>query len=276
MLKQGQGRFYLYTQVGEEETKRLKAAKTVKEEKDSLIYIFELKSVGPKIFELLLDFHYINYQFTKEQGFTNEKVSTFLAICNYTQFNCLENKSGPKEAMNLFTELMTRHSSQKPPMSIALFTLNDQQASQKFFLNSFYRHFPLYEYAFKPRVELTLQTHKYAIFNKVPSLDMNGVQEIDPQLDPRLAKFILREEDVVDVEPDSGALKVDAIGALSRRGSRICHNNETDITPSHIDEDALEPQFKLTITNKLEGATLGLERKLQPDFDKLFKKTKKK
>ena len=64
-----------------------------------LAEIFELSSItnvtpneSPNKVELLkLDFHYMNYVFCKKHQYSNEKVSTMLAILNHV-FNCMLEK----------------------------------------------------------------------------------------------------------------------------------------------------------------------------------------
>ena len=46
---------------------------------------------------LLLDFHYINYEFCKENHFSNEKTSTFLALMSHLFHYMLERQLLPEE-----------------------------------------------------------------------------------------------------------------------------------------------------------------------------------
>lgn len=78
--------FYLYTLLGQNETKRLKKAQTNRLERQVLAEIFDLPASlisseeNHKVEELRLDFHYNNYTFCKENQFSNEKTSTLLAL----------------------------------------------------------------------------------------------------------------------------------------------------------------------------------------------------
>ena len=62
--------FFLYTKLNENETKNLRKATTNKEERKVLATIFNLQTASQnqanKMDFLLLDFHYINYEFCKE------------------------------------------------------------------------------------------------------------------------------------------------------------------------------------------------------------------
>jgi len=87
----------LYTKLGQNETKNLKKAATNRDERRVLALIFELKSLinqesdsVDKVEVLKLDFHYINYNFCKENYFSNEKTSTLLSMLDTVLNRMLE------------------------------------------------------------------------------------------------------------------------------------------------------------------------------------------
>jgi hypothetical protein len=49
------------------------------------------------------------------------------------------------------------HSKQRPPYSILIFSQEEIKNIQKFSVETLFRHYSLYEFAFKPRVELILR-----------------------------------------------------------------------------------------------------------------------
>ena len=74
----------------------------------------------------------------------------------------------------MLRQYLADHSIQRPPFSIAIFTQREVQLIQEFALETFLRHFSLYEFAFNPRVELILRTDPVMCnqFNaKLASLD---------------------------------------------------------------------------------------------------------
>ena len=94
-----------------------------------LSHIFELKTVAKapneqvnKVDLLLLDFHYINYEFTKENHFSNEKTSTFLAIMDHVFHTMLEKHLQPEDGLSILKRLLDDHSLQRPPFSMFIFT----------------------------------------------------------------------------------------------------------------------------------------------------------
>lgn len=82
--------------MGQNETKNLKKAVTNRDERKVLATIFGLKTLigdfdSPDPVETLrLDFHYINYNFCKENYFSNEKTSTLIALFDAVLTRVLE------------------------------------------------------------------------------------------------------------------------------------------------------------------------------------------
>lgn len=155
--------FFLYTRLNQNETKNLKKSKTNIEERRALATIFKLNSLleggQPSQIELLkLDFAYMNYDFCKQHAFSNEQTSTCLAILDHVFNEMLNSSLKPEQGLKLLRTILSDHTCQRPPFSIFIFTETEVQAIVDFSLTSFLRHFYLYEYAFKPRVELVLRT----------------------------------------------------------------------------------------------------------------------
>ena len=82
--------FFLYTTLNQNQTKDLRKAETNREERKVLATIFNLNTIrrSPtqeinRVDELVLDFHAINYDFCMRNQYSNEKVSTLLAIMDF-------------------------------------------------------------------------------------------------------------------------------------------------------------------------------------------------
>lgn len=56
---------------------------------------------------------------------------------------------------------LERHSLQRPPFSILIFDEQDIAKITDFTLKTFFRHFTLYEFSFKPRRELILRSEPF-------------------------------------------------------------------------------------------------------------------
>lgn len=136
-----------------------------------------LEGGKPSQTELLkLDFEYINYDFCKQNQFSNEQTSTCLAILDHIFTQMLDCQLKPEHGLKMLREILSDHTSQRPPFSIYIFSQAEVQAIVDFSLGSFLRHFYLYEYAFKPRVELVLRTDIPEKAADVTTVEMLPVQ----------------------------------------------------------------------------------------------------
>jgi CRISPR/Cas system CSM-associated protein Csm2 small subunit len=113
--------------------------------------------------QILLDFHYINYEFCKDNQFSNEKISTFLAIMDFLLHYMMDRQMLPEEGFKLLKKVLERHSLQRPPFSMLIFDQSDIQKIIDFTLKTFFRHFSLYEFSFKPRRELVLKCEPFIV-----------------------------------------------------------------------------------------------------------------
>ena len=189
--------FFLYTKLGQNETKSLRKAPTNKAERKVLAQIFHLNSLlnpsaPPNKIELLkLDFHYMNYVFCKDQQFSNEKTSTMLAMLDTVLNRMLEKSLNSTQGLKMLKLHLNDHSIQTPPYAIFLFTQSEIKAIVEFSLQTFLRHYSLYEFAFKPRVDLVLRSDPVIndkLNSRLESLDL--METVDSAELERLKAFI--------------------------------------------------------------------------------------
>ena len=156
---------FLYTTLNQNQTKDLRKANTNKEERKVLANIFKLNAIKQspgeqinKVDQLILDFHAINYDFCVQNAYSNEKISTLLAIMDFILHTMIKKQLQPEAGVKMLKEILARHQSQRPPYSIFIFSEKECTIIINFMLRTFFRHFCLYEYSFKPKVDLILMT----------------------------------------------------------------------------------------------------------------------
>ena len=71
----------------------------------------------------------------------------------------------PELGLKLLNDLLANHSIQRPPYKIFIFSDLEVADIVTFSMKTFLRHFSLYEFAFKPRVELVLRQDPVFITN---------------------------------------------------------------------------------------------------------------
>ena len=63
-----------------------------------------------------------------------------------------------EKGLQLLKKILQKHSVQRPPYSIFIFKEDEIKLILDFTLKTFFRHFSLYEYSFKPKIDLVMMT----------------------------------------------------------------------------------------------------------------------
>uniref|UniRef100_A0A674J391 Cilia and flagella associated protein 119 n=1 Tax=Terrapene triunguis TaxID=2587831 RepID=A0A674J391_9SAUR len=106
---------------------------------------------------ILLDLYFYTVQFSREHSFTREQSSVFFAIVKDTHEACVETPlPNVEECYRYFTELLFCHAVRRPPFSIDLFSQEQLALMSDYVVNTYFRHFKLYKYAFTPQVRLDI------------------------------------------------------------------------------------------------------------------------
>ena len=112
-------------------------------------HVFQLQDSSPTL-DIVLDFHMMNLKFCLDHAFSNERISTFLTIMDSVLRQMTEDHLNTENGFKLLTKLLAQHSLHRPPFSIVVFAEEDIEAIKKYTLTSFFKHYSLYEFAFKP------------------------------------------------------------------------------------------------------------------------------
>ena len=76
----------------------------------------------------------------------------------------LEKQQLPAQGFKEFKKIVEAHSQQRPPFKILIFdSQKDVPVMNNFVLTTFFRHYSLYEFTFKPRRELILKTEPFLL-----------------------------------------------------------------------------------------------------------------
>eukprot|EP00953_Heterococcus_sp_UTEX-ZZ885_P036473 18787-Heterococcus_DN1.PRE.2 len=153
----------LWKSLSEEQMNQLEAALEAQQCRDMLAAFLKL---GPEAAadrseaqEVLVDFHFYNYAFCKEQRFDARKSSTYMSIMHEVITEDLATDdavSGVKASFERFKELVLQHSVERPPWSIGIFTLEDAAAITEYTVNSYFRHYHLYKHLYTVKVTTVL------------------------------------------------------------------------------------------------------------------------
>merc|ERR1712224_192002 len=145
--------------------------------------------------EILKEFHFNNYSFCKTQGFAHEKTSTFLSIMKVMFEEVCLRRLTMDEAFNFFKGWLLKHSVQRPPFSVGVFTFEDVKAITEFVHNTFFRHYKLWMYAYVTHRDVELRVKMDDLVPPAPKLTtLRGSAIVDPQEQPELRSMFERAE----------------------------------------------------------------------------------
>ena len=107
--------------------------------------------------EILLDMYLHAIVFAKLQNFSKEQLSAFFSILKQTHDVCVSTPFGNvEECFSLFRELILTHSVHRPPWSLEIFSPDQVETITTHVINTYFRHYKLYKYAFTPKVKLDI------------------------------------------------------------------------------------------------------------------------
>lgn len=105
-----------------------------------------------------LDMYTYAILFAKKKDLTHEQVSAFFTILKSVHLMCISTPfDNLQETFQYFKELLLRHSINRPPYSTSLFTIEQVRDITEYVVNTYFKHFKLYKYAFTKRVQMNLK-----------------------------------------------------------------------------------------------------------------------
>jgi hypothetical protein len=242
-------RFFLYKPITKPQVEQLTAASTPEALRSALRTLFTLTATDEPT-EILLDFHTRNFAFTRQHRFTLEKISCFLGIMDYVFHVGLNQRLTQTASYEMFRKCLLRHSAQRPPWSIAVFSHSDVETLTQFALTTFFRSYALYEHAFTPHTDMLLitGTRFESGFPPVQQLSLGSV--IDPASVPELAAYL------ASAAEDENALKEEqAAQSISEKEESI----------------EMDP-FQQMVTRELKSLESALDEKMKKREEELLSK----
>ncbi|XP_053117523.1 cilia- and flagella-associated protein 119 [Hemicordylus capensis] len=161
-------------------------AQTTDDLKNILSNLFNLQdfSSNPRA-AILLDLYFYTILFSREQGFNPEQTSAFFSIVKDIHEACIETPlPNVEECYSYFSELVFCHSIRRPPFSIDLFNQDQLVLITDYVINTYFRHFKLYKYAFTPQVRLDISFSYIGLPEE--SLEEEAMAESTEALSPLL------------------------------------------------------------------------------------------
>jgi len=179
--------FLTFTDVTEEKLAQMATTTSKADIKLKLLSCMSVDQSEGYRMEILKEFHFNNYSFCKTQGFAHEKTSTFLSIMKVMFEEVCLRRLTMDEAFNFFKGWLLKHSVQRPPFSVGVFTFEDVKAITEFVHNTFFRQYKLWMYAYVTHRDVELRVKMDDLVPPPPKLaTLRGSAIVDPQEQPEL------------------------------------------------------------------------------------------
>mmetsp|Transcript_27196 Transcript_27196/g.56419 ORF Transcript_27196/g.56419 Transcript_27196/m.56419 type:complete len:278 (-) Transcript_27196:83-916(-) len=182
--------FLYHCDVTEEDMARITAAASKDEVKQLLKDCMKIDHAEGFRTEILADMHYHNYTFCVAHSFTALKTSTFLSIMKLVLEEAVSRRLTASEAFDVFKDWLLKHSVERPPWNVGVFTFDDVKAVMDYVHNTFFRHYRLYMYVYRTRCDLGISIDRAHTFVTVPApkpLALRLECEVTPKDQPELA-----------------------------------------------------------------------------------------
>ena len=156
-------KFLLFTRVSAEASEKLLRSASSQEASEILETVTSLidslkteEKIALK--PINIAFHVQNCRFGIEQEFSGGQLSTFLAIMQETLEAMILGRFHFSSALSYFKNLLLIHSVELPPFSLGIFAYDEVNAITEFSIDTFFRFFEFYRFAFVPHVVLKVAT----------------------------------------------------------------------------------------------------------------------
>ncbi|KAJ7374048.1 hypothetical protein OS493_009378 [Desmophyllum pertusum] len=147
--------------------------------------------------------------FGKDNGFTTEQMSAWFSIIKSLHEMAVDTPYGNVEPVfEYFKELLLCHSVKRPPYSVALFSVDQVKKLTTYAVNTYFRHFKMYKYAFTPKVRLDLSLEYVGLpVTPEPSEVGEGDEEGAGDTAQAVDEPDKTEEEAIHEEEDTPAVK---------------------------------------------------------------------
>ncbi|KAJ3168533.1 hypothetical protein HDU88_001423 [Geranomyces variabilis] len=120
--------------------------------------ILDDRKADPQRSAILMDFYFYALRFAKTQNLSPEQASIFFSMIKATHERAAASPFIHLEAdYQHFKDTLLRHSVHRPPFSQKVFSLAQVRAIDEYAVNTYFRHYLMYKYAFTNKLRLNLK-----------------------------------------------------------------------------------------------------------------------
>ena len=154
--------------------------------------------------DIMLDFLMMNTLPEVELN-SNDNIAVLTTIMHDVLMEMMSKKMRTDQGVDLFCKIIDNHSIHRPPFSLEVFTKAEAKMIKQFALDSLFKHYYLYEFAFKPKVEMNF--HVQGIIPDAPVLsDLLEMEELETPVpkpkDPEAEGEGEQEQEELNIMPE--------------------------------------------------------------------------
>eukprot|EP00966_Prymnesium_polylepis_P055365 1280449-Prymnesium_polylepis.1 len=147
-----EGGFLLWSELSPESLSRLEASADEPATLQALADLLSTEDMDdPLKRAVMLELHLNSLYFARKQGFSSEKTSALFSTIKRNHDEMAEAFLPPHKSWDYFKTILLTHAVQRPPHSFGIFSRREANLITQFVLDTYYRHFKLYRYAFTMR-----------------------------------------------------------------------------------------------------------------------------
>ncbi|ESL08602.1 hypothetical protein TRSC58_03692 [Trypanosoma rangeli SC58] len=110
--------------------------------------------------------------FCKSHCMSPEKVSTLVGVVIKLHKDSMSGGYTRAQSYHQMQDILIQHSVPRPPFSCAVFTVRDAQEIDEYMLQSYYRHYKMYVYAFVPRQVASVRCLDVSHIHQIPPVGL--------------------------------------------------------------------------------------------------------
>lgn len=210
--------------------------------------------------DISLDLYTRTLQFGQKHRFTDEQLSGLLGIVKTVHEAATSQRLPVTVSFTDFKSLLLKHSVQRPPWSIGLFTYVEMQMILQWMLQTYYQHYKLYQYAFTNRVTLSVTTRH-------PS----DIVEAPPELQPLNAAITeeehMQQQSVLQQEEAAKQKLADEERSAAEEAARLA-GLRAEYEAAIPDE--IKDKVQAAVDKELEIMRSAMEAKFKEQEEKLL------
>eukprot|EP00397_Hematodinium_sp_SG-2012_P040359 GEMP01044205.1.p1 GENE.GEMP01044205.1~~GEMP01044205.1.p1 ORF type:complete len:241 (+),score=54.38 GEMP01044205.1:115-837(+) len=180
--------FLTFTDLSRQELEELLTLSSA-ERKKMLRSLMHIDRMAGFEAEIILDFHFQNLQWGIQKNMEPDKVSTFVSVMKKVVEEIYAHRLSLADSFESFKQYLLMHSVHRPPYSVGIFVTDEVRDIKDYVLNTFYRHFKLYQFIFVTHRELQVNTLKRSVMPApcAPLVELTDELEVNPRNQPELA-----------------------------------------------------------------------------------------